>query len=227
MEIKDKRFANFSQYYIICVTRYVSNIGFTYQLLTNKHYKTYTNKDGNIRYREYEGEVYLQSERNAPNFCRYEKSYFKFATFKEAMDKAIELVRGGVLPNLGISKNICEYYDRNGCISILQRPIGDIVGNRYAKYLELHKNDENVELPRFVKGDVVYLTNIEDGDIIYKTKVLDCELNEEGEWQYYTSYWSEYPYTNVKSEEEFMEHFETKPSGNSYYYGQRCKVEEC
>ena len=212
-------------YYIICVTEYVSGCGIRYQMLTNKHYQHYINRDGNIRYKEVIGDVYLVDERKSPYYCDYSKSYYKFDTFKDAMDKAIELVRNGILPNLGISKEVAKY-NKGRIISILQRPMGDIIGYRYAEYLEKNKDNKDIKKPRFKNDDIVYLTNIEDGDIIYKTKVCDCELNENGEWQYYTTYWTEYPYTNVKSEKEFMEHYEVKPSGNGYYYGQRCRIVE-
>lgn len=207
-------------YYIICVTHYTSGCGICYQMLTNKHYKRYINSDGNIRYKEVIGDVYLVDARKSPYYCDYSESYYKFDTFKEAMDKAIELVRSGILPNLGISKEVAKY-GKGNVISILQRPMGDIIGYHYAKYLEKNKDNKHIKEPRFKKGDIVYLTHIEDGDIIYKTKVTDCELNEEGEWQYYTTYWPQYPYTNVKSEKEFMEHYEAKNGGNGYYYGQR------
>lgn len=212
-------------YYIICVTEYISGSGICYQMLTNKHYQRYINCDGNIRYKEVIGDVYLVDKRKSPYYCDYSESYYKFDTFKESMDKAIELTRNGILPNLGISKEVAKY-NKGRVISILQRPIGDIIGYRYAEYLEKNKDNKDIKKPIFKNGDIVYLTNIEDGDIIYKTKVCDCELNEDGEWQYYTTYWSEYPYTNVKSEKEFMEHYEVKPSGNGYYYGQRCRIVE-
>ena len=49
-------------YYIICVTEYVSGRGIRYQMLTNKHYQHYTNRDGNIRFKEVIGDVYLVDE---------------------------------------------------------------------------------------------------------------------------------------------------------------------
>ena len=212
-------------YYIICVTEYVSGYGIRYQMLTNKHYQCYINRDGNIRYKEVIGDVYLVDKRKSPYYCDYSKSYYKFDTFTKAMDKAIELVKNGILPNLGISKEVAKY-NKGRVISIIQRSMGDIIGYRYAEYLEKNKDNKDIKKPRFKKGDIVYLTNIEDGDIIYKTKVCDCELDANGEWQYYTTYWPEYPYTKVKSEKEFMENYEVKPSGNGYYYGQRCRIVE-
>ena len=167
-------------YYIICVTEYVSGCGIRYQMLTNKHYQHYINRDGNIRYKEVIGDVYLVDERKSPYYCDYSESYYKFDTFKEAMDKAIELVRNGILPNLGISKEVAKY-GKGKVISIIQRPMGDIIGYRYAEYIEKNKDNKGIKEPKFKSGDIVYITNIEDGDIIYKTKITDCELNKNGE----------------------------------------------
>lgn len=214
-------------YYIICVTEYVPSCGICYQLFTNKHYKIYINTDGNIRYKEIIGDVYLIDKRKSPYYCDYSQSYYKFDTFKEAMDKAIELVRNGILPNIGISKEIAKY-NKGKVISIIQRPLGDVVGYRYAEYLEKNKDNKDIKEPNFKSGDIVYLTCIGDCDIIYKTEVYDCELNENGEWQYYTTYWTDYPYNEnaLSTEKEFKEHIEIKPSGNIYYYGHRVKIVE-
>lgn len=197
-------------------------------MLTNKHYQSYLNKDGNVRYKEFEGDVYLVNANQSPYYCDYSASYYKFDTFEEAMDKAIELVRKGVLPNYGISKNVGKYGDKDKTISILKRPLGDVIGYHYAKYIE--ENKDNALTPKYKKDDIVYLTCIEDGNIIYKTKIIDCELDENNNWMYYTSYWSNYPYYEhqVVSKEEFMKHYEKCNSNVSYcyYFGQRRKIVE-
>ena len=215
-------------YFIICVTEYVSGCGIRYQWLTDKKMVFCgRNNVGTSQYKSMIVEPYLMDARQSPYYCIYNASYYKFDTFKEAMDKAIELVRKGVLPNIGISKNVAEY-NKGKVISILQRPMGDVIGYRYAEYVEKNKDNENDEKPKYKRGDVVYLTGIEDGDIIYKTTVCDCEMDDKGEWRYYTTYWTDYPYkgSHLHTEKEFMERYEVKPSGNGYWYNQRCRIVE-
>lgn len=215
-------------YYIICVTEYVPSCGVRYQLLTNKKSVFCgRNKVGTSEYKTQIVEPYLINERQSPYYCEYSQSYYKFDTFKEAMDKAIELVRNGILPNIGISKEIAKY-NKGKVISIIQRPLGDVIGYRYAEYLGKNKDNKDKKEPNFKSGDIVYLTNIGDGDIIYKTKIYDCELNEKGEWQYYTTYWTQYPYDEnvLSNEKELKKHIEIKPSGNMYYYNHRVKIVE-
>ena len=216
-------------YYVIFVASYSYCGGQIYQKITNRDYKSYINKDGNVRYKEIIVNPYLQDSRKSPYYPDYSGSYYKFKTYDEAYNMALELRKNGVLPNLPISNKIAEYGNTKGVIAILKRPLGDVIGYRYAKWVEANQDQIISNKPKFKAGDIVYLTNIGDGDIIYKTKVYDCELDDNDEWTYFTTYWSEYPYTKrgMLSQTEFVELYKVEEGMVRNKQGQLLSLVEC
>ena len=124
-------------YFAIFLTHYYFSCGVTYQRLQTTKMETYKNRDGNYRHREVPAPLHL-SEKEVLQPC-FTKSALKFKTAEEAVAKAKELQAQGILPNAqtfasfqGIEikvGEVAEYGSTKSVISILQRPLSDVIGN--------------------------------------------------------------------------------------------------
>ena len=201
-------------FYTIFVTESYG-AGTIYRVLTDHKYESYLNRDGNYRYRKVPSDLHLQETGRSPYYPAWNECVLKFKTAEEAVEYAKKLQQQGVLDKrlpIKVGETSSFYRGERKVISILQCPLGYYIGHRYADYLSKTKDNPEAQAkvpPKFKAGDIVYLTTIEDGDIIYKTKVFDCEVDKDGKWNYFTTYWSQYPYTehDLLTQEEFDRYY--------------------
>lgn len=114
------------------------------------------------------------------------KDIAKFRTYEEAENKARELVKTGVLPNVAIGSLLrSKYGTYNDQISIEKRDIGDIIGDSFASYLCWQ--EDGCKMPVVMRGDIIY--SFADGiSKLVQDKVLDVEFNN-GVFKYKTDYY--------------------------------------
>lgn len=181
-----EKFKNDMFYVIILVRWNYCNWGNGYGIIQNKKYKkgTWEFVPKNLEYVE---PFFNNSYPYAviPYLVIDEKLRFK--TFEEAKATADAFIEKGVLPNLPVTSkrprtSLTTNWDKY--IYISQRPIEHVIGERFASIIKDMEYDVN-KLPKYMKGHTFQRKN-DCGNIVTDC-IEDIELNENGQWVYYTS----------------------------------------
>lgn len=120
---------NTESFYAIFLTHFYYSCGVTYKSIVDYKVQSYKDRDNRIQYRRVESPLHLEMRGTyKPDFIN---AVLTFSTAEDAMAKVKELVKDGVLPaNVRIKiGGTPEYGSTADVISILQRPLSDIVGS--------------------------------------------------------------------------------------------------
>lgn len=166
---------NTERYYAIFLTEFFHSCGTTYAKLRDTKDVPYTNREGNRRYREEPSDIYCYTHYARPH-ADFEGSALKFRTAEEAVAKAKELQEKGVFPkgqgavafptpvHIKVGE-VSNYSNQEKVISILQRPLSDVIGDYRAfavTFAEEHPefrydNEHRYQLARSERGGWKYL----------------------------------------------------------------------
>ena len=110
----------------------------------------------------------------------------KFKTYEDAYNKVKELMAEGIIPKGEIGEDIhADYNSYKEKVCISKRPIEDIIGYSFAKYLR--NNDEGCPMPKYRVGDTIYCYRDGISELV-QSSIADINF-ENGKFVYDTNYY--------------------------------------